>query len=343
MIDLRSDTVTRPTAAMRNAMANAVVGDDCYGEDSTVNELENLAAGLLGKEAGLFVPSGTMGNTIGIKVHTQHGDEILCAERSHIVDHELGMAAWFAGCGIRQVPTPNGILTWQQLEPHIRPPRPIFPPTTLISMEHPHNMGGGTLYPLREIERICDEAHERNIKVHMDGSRIFNAVAATGVPPDRIASKADTVMFCLSKGLCAPVGSMLVGTHEAILKARTHRRRLGGAWRQAGVLAAAGIVALMDMPRRLGEDHAKAKMLANGLAQIPDLLLDPTKVEINIVIFDIRNTRLSPQELIAELKSRGVLASNAGGSRVRMVTHFDVSMEDCVAALAVMREVMHAR
>jgi len=325
---------------MRAAMANAAVGDDAYGEDPTVNKLETCAAELFGKEAAVFVASGTLANILGVKAHTQHGDELLCAERSHIADYELGMPAWYAGCSIRQVQTADGILSWELLERHIRPPRPIFPPTTLISIENPHNMCGGSVYPLQTIDRICDEAHARDIKVHMDGSRIFNAAAAMGIPPARIARKTDTVMFCLSKGLGAPVGSILIGTSESIERARMHRRRLGGAWRQGGVLAAAGLIALRDMPQRLHQDHVKAKILAQGLARIPSLSVDPAKVVTNILIFDIRDTAFTAPEFVAQLKARGVLVSQAGGTRIRMVTHFDVSMDDCIEALSIVEEVI---
>lgn len=340
MIDLRSDTVTKPTNAMRIAMANADVGDDAYGEDPTANELEAQAAELLGKESAVFLVSGTMANTIAVAIHTHPGDEFLCAERSHILDWELGTPALYAGCSIRQVPTSDGILSWEQLETHIRPDRPVFPPTTLISLEHPHNMAGGTLYPLQTIDRICDEAHARRLKVHMDGSRVFNAAAATGIPPARICSKTDSVMCCLSKGLGAPVGSILAGKSESMARARVHRRRLGGAWRQAGILAAAGLVALRDMPQRLHEDHTKAKMLAFGLSRIPNLVIDPAKVVTNIVIFDIAHTRFTSQQFVTYLKARGVLASMAGGNRIRMVTHLGVTMDDCMAALAAVEELL---
>ncbi len=213
-IDLRSDTVTRPSARMRAAMAEAEVGDDVYGEDPTVNRLEQRAAELLGKEAALFVPTGTMGNTIGIKLHTRHGEEVLCDARSHILDWELSMLAWFSGCLARPVPTKDGILTWQQIEPALRSFGPHNAPTTLISLENTHNMAGGTVYPLEIIDDICARAHARGIKVHMDGARVFNASVATKTPVARIAREVDSVMFCLSKGLGAPVGSMLVGSRD---------------------------------------------------------------------------------------------------------------------------------
>src|ERR1022692_4233523 len=225
-IDFRSDTVTKPTAAMRRAMAEAEVGDDVYGEDPTVNRLESRAAEILGKEAALFVPTGTMGNTIGIKVNTHHGEEVVCDDRAHILDWELSMTAWFSGCLVRAVATPNGIMTWAQIEAHIKPGNGFYAPTALVTIEHTHNMHGGTLYELASIDEICDRAHERGLKVHIDGARIFNASVASGHSVARIAQKADTVMFCLSKGLGAPVGSMLAGTANAIAKGRGLRKRL---------------------------------------------------------------------------------------------------------------------
>ena len=237
-IDLRSDTVTRPSARMREAMAAAEVGDDVYGEDPTVNRLEERAAQIFGKEAALFVPTGTMGNTIAIKLHTRHGEEVLCDSRSHILDWELSMLAWFAGCLVRAVPTDDGFLTWNQIEPALRKFGPHNAPTTLISLENTHNMGGGTVYPIEVIDDICANAHDRGLRIHMDGARVFNAAAATNVPVRRITRDVDSVMFCLSKALGAPVGSLLVGTAGAIEQGRLYRKRLGGGMRQAGVLAA---------------------------------------------------------------------------------------------------------
>lgn len=331
MIDLRSDTVTNPTELMRAAMAAAKVGDDAFGEDPSVALLERTAAEMLEKEAALFVATGTMANMIAVKVHTQHGDEVICAERSHIADWELGMVAWFAGCQLRQVPTENGTLEWKQIQNRIRPRRPVFAPTTLISIEHPHNMCGGTLYPILTIDDICENAHARGIKVHMDGSRIFNAAAAIGLSPARMAKNADTVMFCLSKGLGAPIGSMLAGSSDAIAAGRICRRRLGGAWRQAGILAAAGLVALEQMPQRLFEDHAKARTLAEHISQIQPLKV-VNEVMINIVLVDVSETRLDAVEFAKRLKDRGVLVSSVTESRIRLVTHFDVKMSDCLLA-----------
>jgi threonine aldolase len=338
-IDLRSDTVTRPTAEMRAAMAAAVVGDDVYGEDPTINHLERRAAEVFGKEAALFVPTGTMGNTIGIKVHTNHGEEVLCEAHSHVLDWELSMMAWFAGCLARAVPTPDGILHWEQIEPALRKPGPNNAATTLIAIENTHNMAGGTVYPQPVIDRICSEAHARRLKVHMDGARVFNASIVTGVPVSRIARDVDSVMFCVSKGLGAPAGSLLVGTKEAIARGRSFRKCLGGGMRQAGILAAAGLVALEQMPGRLADDHRNAALLADGLAAIPHIKFDRSLVQTNIVIFDIAGLGLTTDEFTAALKQRGVLASDVGGSRMRLVTHLDVTREQCAQAVASIAEI----
>ena len=326
VIDLRSDTVTRPTPAMRRAMAEAEVGDDVYGEDPTVRKLEERVAEVLGKQASLFLPSGTMGNTIGIKLHTRHGEEVVCDHRAHILDWEMSMTAWFSGCLARPIPTEEGILRWSEIEPVIRP-RTGFPaPTAMINIEHPHNMGGGTLFPIEEIERICDRARERGLKIHMDGARLFNAAAASGLTAPRIVAKTDTVMFCLSKGLGAPVGSMLAADADTMAEARLYRKRLGGGMRQAGILAAAGLVALEESRDKLHEDHANAKLLAERIG------LDAAKIQTNIVIFDIARTGLKPADFLARLKACGVLAGSVGGTRIRLVTHYDVSRQDCMRA-----------
>src|SRR5215469_4983628 len=268
MIDLRSDTVTRPTPAMRRAMMEAEVGDDVYGEDPTVNRLEQRAAEIADKDAALFVPTGTMGNTIAVKLLTEHGDEVICDARSHVFEYELAMMAWFSGCLARTVPTEDGIMTWNVIRTYIRPLSGHWAPTGLIEIENTHNMAGGSVYPLQTIREICDGAHEMGLSVHMDGARVFNAAAALGVPVREIVAPVDTVMFCLSKALGAPVGSVLAGTAEAIARGRLYRKRLGGAMRQAGVLAAAGLIALEETPKRLFDDHCNAKFLAEGLSRI---------------------------------------------------------------------------
>jgi threonine aldolase len=342
MIDLRSDTVTRPTAAMRRAMAEAEVGDDVYGEDPTVNRLEQVAAGITGKEAALFVPTGTMGNTIGIKLHTEHGQEVICDARSHVLNYELAMMSWFCGCVARPIAGAGGILRWDQVRPEVRPLGPHWAPTGVITIENTHNRAGGTVYPMATVRRICDGAHELGLKVHMDGARIFNASIASGVPVREIAAPADTVMFCVSKALGAPVGSLLAGTAAAIARGRLYRKRLGGGMRQAGVLAAAALVALEETPPRLCADHANARFLAEGLARIDGIEIDPEAVETNIVIFDVSATGLSSAEISARLKRRGVLINGVGESQMRAVTHYDVDRHGCEAALAAMAEALTA-
>lgn len=338
-IDLRSDTVTKPNEKMRAAMATAEVGDDVYGEDPTVNRLEQRAAEVFGKEAALFVPTGTMGNTIAVKMHTKHGQEVICEARSHLVDWELSMMAWFAGCLARTIATSNGILSWERIRTAVRQKGPHNAPTALIALENTHNMAGGTVYSQSAIDEICFEAHQLSLKVHIDGARIFNASAATGVPVHLIVRDADSVMFCLSKGLGAPVGSLLAGTAEAIEEGRLYRKRLGGGMRQAGVLAAAGLIALEESPARLHEDHENARYLAGELARLPHINLDPARVTTNIVIFNIAETGMSTGEFSGQLKARGVLANGINAVEMRIVTHSDVSRWDCEQAVRVLAEV----
>ena len=341
MIDLRSDTVTRPTAAMRRAMAAAEVGDDVYGEDPTVNRLEQRAAEILGKEAGLFIPTGTMGNVIAIKIHTEHGQEVVCESRAHILDWELSMTAWFAGCLVRPVYIEDGIMAWSKIRDAVRSASPHCAPTGLIEIENSHNMAGGTVYPMDVLEETCGNAHDLGIPVHMDGARIFNAACHLNRPVRELAAPADTVMFCLSKGLGAPVGSMLVGATDAIARGRLYRKRLGGAMRQVGVLAAAGLIALEEMPNRLGEDHANARFLAGELAKLSGLKLHLERVQTNIVVFDISATGLNADEFNARLKTHGVLMNDASTPReVRAVTHFDVTRKECAQAAKAVAEML---
>jgi threonine aldolase len=340
LIDLRSDTVTRPTAAMRDAMFRAEVGDDVYGEDPTVNLLEAKAAEISGKEAALFVPSGTMGNTIGVKLLTEPGQEVICDVHGHLLNYELSMTAWFSGCLIRTVEGDHGILSWEKIEPHYRPLGPHSAQTGCIELENTHNMGGGTVYPQDVFDTICDRAHERGLRVHLDGARIFNAAVVTGLPVSQMCSRADTVMFCLSKALGAPVGSMLAGPRALIDKGRLHRKRLGGGMRQAGVLAAAGLIALEVMPKRLFEDHANAKMLAEGLSAMPRVQAWPEKTQTNIVVFDVSATGMTGQQVSASLKDHGVLINPIDTRRMRAVTHYDVTRGQCITALAALREVV---
>jgi threonine aldolase len=333
MIDLRSDTVTKPTAAMRRAMAEAEVGDDVYGEDPTVNRLEERAAEITGKEAALFVPSGTMGNTIAIKCLTRHGQEVICDSRGHLLNYELSMTAWFSGCLIRAVDTPGGILTWDRILPVIRPLGPHAADTGCIELENTHNMAGGTVYPLETLRDVCGRAHALGLRVHIDGARIFNAAAACGASVRELCEPADTVMFCLSKALGAPVGSMLAGRRDVIAQARLYRKRLGGGMRQAGVLAAAALVALEETPAKLAEDHANARLLAEGLANLRGVRVEPAMPATNIVIFDISGTGMAAAELSAALRERGVLINPVGPSALRAVTHYDVDRGGCLRAL----------
>jgi len=341
-VDLRSDTVTKPTTAMRAAMAAAEVGDDVYGEDPTVNLLEERAAKICGKEAALFVPTGTMGNSIAIKIHTNHGEEVICDARSHILDWELSMMAWFSGCLARSIQTADGVLSWKQIQAVLRPKGPHNAPTTLIGVENTHNMSGGTVYPQKTIDEICSQAHERGLKVHMDGARVFNAASASASPVSRIVRDVDTVMFCLSKGLGAPVGSMLAGSADAIERGRLYRKRLGGGMRQAGILAAAGLLALEESPKHLDEDHRNARGLAERLARLPGIRIDPGRVQTNIVIFDITRLGITTSEFSRQLKARGILSNGISSTQMRMVTHLDVSHEDCEHAAEIVGEVAAA-
>jgi threonine aldolase len=337
-IDLRSDTVTKPSAKMRAAMAAAEVGDDVYGEDPTINRLEERAAEMCGKAAALFVPTGTMGNSIGIKLHTKHGEEVICDSRAHVMDWELSMMAWFSGCLARPVQTRDGILSWHHIRPALRGKGPHNAPTALICLENTHNMAGGTVYPQRDIDEICAEAHALSLKVHMDGARVFNAAVATGTSVSRIVRDVDTVMFCLSKGLGAPVGSMLAGSADAIAEGRLYRKRLGGGMRQAGVLAAAGLIALEDSPRCLAQDHANARLLAQGLAGLHGVQIELASVQTNIVIFDISGLGVTTAEFSNRLREKGILANGISPTHMRMVTHLDVTRADCERALAIVSE-----
>jgi threonine aldolase len=337
MIDLRSDTVTRPTPEMRRAMAEAEVGDDVYGEDPTVNRLEQRAAEVTGMEAALFVPTGTMGNTIAIKLLTEHGQEVICDARAHLLDYELAMTAWFSGCLIRTIPTHDGILRWSEVRRVVKPLGPHWAPTGCIEIENTHNMAGGRVYPQDVLDEICDEAHALGLKVHIDGARLFNAAEASATPVARIVKHADTVTFCLSKALGAPAGSMLAGPKALMDKGRLYRKRLGGGMRQVGVLAAAGLIALNDHPARLKTDHANARALAECLATIPGIAIDPASVESNIVIFDVSGTGIKPADISARLKSEGVLMNAINDRQMRAVTHYDVNRENCMKAIDVLR------
>lgn len=332
VIDLRSDTVTKPTPEMRRAMADAEVGDDVYGEDPTVNRLEQRAAEIFGREAAIFVPTGSMGNQIAIKIHTRPGQEIVCEARAHIYNWEMATLSSFSGCVVRPVASEDGILRWDQIKPVIAPKIYYRAQTGLISVENTHNMAGGTVTPAAVGNQICGEAKALGLPVHLDGARVFNAATALKTSVAELTRPFDSVMFCLSKGLCAPVGSLLLGNRTFIDQARIYRKALGGGMRQAGILAAAGLIALEGMPKRLAEDHANAKLLADGLVQTPGVKIDATRVQTNIVIFDLVAPRA--MDLVQYLAERNVLASAIGPNQVRLVTHRDVSRAQCETALA---------
>ena len=322
-------------------MAAAEVGDDVYGEDPTVNLLEKRAAETFGREAGLFVPTGTMGNQVALRLLTQPGQEIICESRAHILDWEMATTAVFSGCLIRAVPTERGTLMWKDIEPVIYERGNFRAATGCIEIENTANLTGGRCTPLPVMEEIWNNAKERKLPVHLDGARIFNAATALGVDVKTLTRGCDTVMFCLSKGLCAPVGSMLVGSAEMMDQARIHRKALGGGMRQVGVLAAAGLIALEKMPARLHEDHANARLLGEALSHIVGVSIDLETVETNIVIF--RMTRgLSALDLLARLKTRGILAGTAGRDGIRLVTHNDVNREHCIAAAEALTEEIEA-
>jgi threonine aldolase len=330
-IELRSDTFTKPTPAMRAAMASAEVGDDVYAEDPTVNLLEARAAEIFGREAAIFVPTGTMGNQIAIHVHTCHGQEVIAESRAHVVDWEMAMASAFSGVQLRTVFAERGIVTWQHIQSVYRKANDHRAGTGLITLENTHNMAGGTVTPVEVYEEIWARASDMGIPVHLDGARIFNAATALGISVAELTSGFSSVMFCLSKGLAAPVGSMLVGSRSFIERARTVRKMLGGGMRQAGVLAAAGLIALEEMPKRLAEDHANARLLAERLAELPQVEIDLATVETNIIIFTVRGLP-DPTPLLDRLKERGVLAGTAADHQVRFVTHNDVDRAACEEA-----------
>ncbi len=328
-IDLRSDTVTHPTPEMRAAISSAQVGDDVYGEDPTVNRLEALSAEMLGKEAGMFVPSGTMGNLSAILAHCQRGDEVILGNLSHTFLYEAGGISALGGVHSRQLNNqPDGSLDMEDIRAAVRPDDAHHPITRLISLENTHNRCGGTYQTVEYTRSVHEFAKERGLSVHLDGARLFNATVAMGIQPAELAAHVDSLTFCLSKALCAPVGSVLVGPSKFIAKARRIRKQLGGGMRQAGILAAAGIVALETMIDRLSEDHSKARRLADGLRQIPAVVLDPGTPATNMVFLNLaEQVPLSARDVAEELKKAGVLVGVTGARRFRLVTHHGVDGE----------------
>ena len=343
MIDLRSDTVTKPTPAMRRAMADAEVGDDVYGEDPTVNRLQERAAEIFNKEASLFVPTGSMGNQIAVKLHTRPGTEVVIEERGHIYNYEMATMSAMSGVLARPVKSTDasGILRWADIETGLHRNTAYYvAETSLIALENSHNLAGGSVMTQERTEELCANAHALNLPVHLDGARIFNAATALNKSVADLTAPVDSVMFCLSKGLGAPVGSMLLGRKDFIDEARAWRKRFGGGMRQVGVLAAAGLIALEETPKRLHEDHENAKHLALGLAEMRGIEIDPETVVTNIIIFDVADTGITPNEICAKLNEHGVLASPFGNSTIRMVTHYDVNSEDIETTLKAIKTVI---
>lgn len=341
MIDLRSDTVTRPTPQMRRAMFEAQVGDDDYGEDPTVNLLQKKVAELLGKQDSIFVPSGTMANQLCVKAHTLCGDEVVVEKYSHIFNHEVGAASALAGVQLCPVEGERGIIYSEQIEEVIRSGSHTEPPTRLICVENTHNEGGGSIYPTRVIEEISKLAKKYSLSLHMDGARLLNATVASGKDPVDYTKHVDSVSLCLSKGLGAPVGSMIAGTKDFIRRVRRLRKMYGGGMRQTGLLAAAGIYALDNHVQRLVEDHKKAKRLAGALAEIPGVNISPEEVETNIIYFGVEGKKIAVEKIEGKLREKGVLVLPVGDTRFRAVTHLDVSIKDIEQAILVFREVLH--
>ena len=339
-IDLRSDTVTQPTADMRRAMFAAAVGDDVFGEDPTVNALQEKAARLLGKEAALFVASGTMANQLSIKAHTQPGDEVIIEAGAHAMNFEGGAGAVLSGVQFFGVPGSRGIIDAAQVEAAIRIDDVHFPVSRLIVIENTHNRGGGSVFPLGKIQQIRELATRRGLRMHMDGARLWNACVATGTSPAAYAAPFDSVSVCLSKGLGCPVGSLVLGSKDFIKRVHRFRKMVGGGWRQAGFLAAAGIYALDHHIDRLQEDHRKALKLAQGLAEIKNVIINPAEVETNILFFDVSRAERTAQEVAAAAKGKGVLLHPTAKTRIRCVTHLDVSFEDIDRALEAIEAVM---
>jgi len=335
-IDLRSDTFTKPTPAMLAAMFRADVGDDVFGEDPTVNRLEALAAGRLGKEAAVFVASGTMGNLVCLLAHCGRGDEVILGDQSHTYIYEQGGSSALGGIHPRPLPNqPDGTIDLDTIEAAIRVPNQHFPRTRLFCLENTHNRCGGAVLTVDYMRSVGELARAHGIALHLDGARIFNAAVALGVDVKELVEDADSVTFCLSKGLAAPVGSVVCGSQEFVAEARRARKVVGGGWRQAGVIAAAGIVALEQMVDRLADDHANAKRLAEGLAGLPGIVLDPATVQSDIVIFELHRSDMTPGELMERLGQEGVKLMAIGGLRLRAVTNYHVTPEKIERALEV--------
>lgn len=340
LIDLRSDTVTRPTPEMRRAMAEAEVGDDVFGDDPTVNRLQEYSADLLGKEAGLFVPTGSMGNQVCLGALARPGDEVVCEAGAHFLHYEGGSVAAHLGLMMRPLPGVAGVITADQVAPVIRDGSEHVPRTAVVAMENTHNSAGGRIFPLDEARAVAKVAHERGVGVHMDGARIFNAAAATDTPAADWAACADTITFCFSKGLGAPIGSMVCGSTEVVAEAHRLRKRLGGGMRQAGVIAAAAQVALEKDRHRLAEDHENAKVLAEGLAELHEDAVDLGSVETNMVYLNLVPFGRRGPEVSESARSEGILTLGMAPHSMRLVTHRDVSRQGVLKALEVFRKIL---
>ena len=342
LIDLRSDTVTRPSPEMRSAIATAPVGDDQYGDDPTVNALQERVAALLGKEAALWLPSGTMANQVALRTLTRPGDDVIVSREAHAVWHETGGSAANAGVQLTEIGT-RGVFTAEEFIAAIKPrDHPIYPPTTLVEVENTHNRAGGVVFPQDEVVGICAGARKLGITTYLDGARLWNVAAATGSPLSDLAAPFDLVGVSLSKGLGAPGGSLLAGTRDVVARATRHRRMLGGAMRQVGIFAAAGIFALDNNMARLVEDHVNARLIADRLAKSPRIAIDPATVQTNILVFGLAPGSPDAATLVAKLRERGILINALGPRTVRAVTHLDVSRDLCVRAANILVELAGA-
>lgn len=339
-LDFRSDTLTKPTPPMRAAMAEAPVGDDVFGEDPSVNRLQERVAGMLGKEAALYVPSGTMSNLIGVRLHCKPGDEMICEVGCHIYNYEQAGYAQLSGIAARPVEGEFGVMRPEQLKDLIRPADAHYVRTRLVCLENTHNRGGGKIQPYETVEAICRWAHDAGLKTHLDGARLFNAVAATGIEAPKWTQHFDTVSVCFSKGLGAPVGSALAGSAESIDEARRHRKVLGGGMRQAGILAAGALYALEHHVERLAEDHANALRLADGIRQIAELRLSPDEIDTNLLFFRTDPAWPSAGELSARLAEHGLLMLPTSPTKIRAVTHLGVDRRDVDRAIEILKAVV---
>jgi threonine aldolase len=343
MVDLRSDTLTQPSAEMREAICNTQVGDDVFGEDPTINRLQEMMADISGKEAALYVASGTMGNQICIKAHTQPGNEIIVERHSHLFNYECGSPALLSHVQVLPIEGLRGSISVEQIKEVIRPENVHHPQTTLICIENTHNRSGGSIFPYHEIEKISSFSKENQIKVHLDGARLWNASVATGIPIKTYCDLVDSISLCFSKGLGAPVGSIIVGSQEFIEQARYYRKAFGGGMRQAGILAAAAIYAINNNIERLEEDHRRARVLADFITTLPGVEIDKESLQTNIVIFNVKNSGLSGQQVVDHLHKKGIKMLTFAGTKMRAVTHMQISDQDIQSAISALNAVLNSK